>query len=154
MKGRFTIRAAGVLFALSAFVEALSIRVEIPLFGVLRGGLIGATYHATFAAIFLTIGFGLWTGARWGANIVYMGTAIYSLDRFRYVLDRPGRAAEITTQLGGYPEIVEAFGVDLLLQVGALLALLFVACWWGFAVYIYLRREYFAPGASTRGPRR
>ena len=33
--------------------------------------------------------------------------------------------------------------MDPLLQAGALMTLLFVVCWWGFALYIYVRRGYF-----------
>jgi len=147
VKGRLTIRTAGVFFWLSALLEILSIRIEVPILGALRGGLVGGAYHLAFAAIFGTIGVGLWIGARWGPRIVYMATAIYSLDRFRYLLDWTGREAELRRQAAGFPEILDAFGVDLLLKVGALLALLFVACWWGFAAYIYVRRSYFAPAA-------
>jgi len=161
VKGRFTIRTAGVFFWLSAVLEVLSIRIDVPILGALRGGLVGGAYHLAFAAIFATVGLGLWTGARWGARVVYMATAVYSLDRFRYALDRAGREAELLGQLADHPEILEAFGVDLLLRVGALMALLFVACWWGFAAYIYVRRAYFTsaaaaeastPTAGARGP--
>jgi len=149
VKGRFTIRTAGVFFWLSALLELLSIRIEVPILGVLRGGLAGGAYHLVFAAIFATVGVGLWTGAVWAPRIVYMATATYSIDRVRYVLDWTGREAELRGQLAGYPEILDAFGVDRLLTVGALLGLVFVACWWGFAAYIYVRRGYFAGG---RGP--
>ena len=149
MKGRLTIRTAGLFFWLSALLEILSIRVEVPILGALRGGLVGGAYHLVFAAAFVTVGVALWTGARRGPRLVYMATALYSIDRFRYVLDWAGREAELRSQLTGHPEILEAFGVDLLLQVGALLALLFVGCWWGFAAYIFVRREYFAPAASA-----
>lgn len=156
MKGRLTIRTAGVFFWLSALLEILAIRIEVPILGALRGGLVGGAYHLAFAAIFATVGVGLWTGARWGARVVYMATAVYSLDRFRYVLDWAGREAELLGQLADHPEILDAFGVEPLLRLGAALALLFVACWWGFAAYISLRRAYFtaasAQGARAPGP--
>jgi len=149
VKGRLTIRTAGVFFWLSALLEILSFRIAVPILGVLRGGLVGGAYHLVFAAMFVTIGVGLWTGAPWGPRIVYLATAAYSIDRVRYVLDWAGREAELRGQLAGHPEIIDAFGVDRLLMVGALLTLLFVACWWGFAAYIYVRRAYFGGG---RGP--
>ena len=144
MKGRFTIRTAAVFFALSALLEILTVRVPVPIAGALRGGLAGGAYHAGYAVLFLTVGAGLWTASRWGASAVYLATALYSLDRLRYVLDHAGRRAELVGLLAGYPEIVEAFGVNPLLQAGALMTLLFVVCWWGFALYIYVRRGYFA----------
>jgi len=149
VKGRLTIRTAGLFFWLSALLEILSIRIEVPILGVLRGGLVGGVYHVVFAAVFVTIGVGLWTGARWGPRVVYLATALYSIDRFRYVLDWAGREAELRSQLTSHPEILDVFGVDRLLTLGALLALLLVACWWGFAAYIYVRRGYFLPAASA-----
>ena len=143
MKGRFTIRTAAVFFALSALLEILTVRAPVPIAGALRGGLAGGAYHAGYAVLFLTVGAGLWTASRWGASAVYLATALYSLDRLRYVLDHAGRQAELARLLAGYPEIVEAIGVDPLLQAGALMTLLFVVCWWGFALYIYVRRGYF-----------
>jgi len=32
---------------------------------------------------------------------------------------------------------------QMLLQILMLVAVLFAACWWGFAVYTYFRRDYF-----------
>jgi len=150
VKGRPTIRIAGAFFALSAIIELVSMGVQVPLLGALRGGLTAAVYHGAFAALLLTIGVGLWKTAPWGARAVYLGTVVYSLDRFRYLLDRPGRESELLHQLGSYPEIVETFGVDLLLRLGTLMALLFVGCWWGFAVYVYVRRAVFT-GAPVPG---
>ena len=152
MKGRFTIRTAAVFFALSALLEILAVRVPVPIAGALRAGLAGGAYPAADAVLLLTVGVGLWTASRWGANAVYLATAIYSLDRLRYVRDHAGRQAELLGQLAGYPEIVETVGVNLLLQVGALMTLLFVVCWWGFAIYIYVRRGYFALEAGSAEP--
>jgi len=151
VKGRLTIRTAGVFFWLSALLEILSVRIAVPILGVLRDGLIAGAYHLVFAGILATVGVGLWTGATWGPRAVYLSTALYSLDRFRYALDWAGREAELRRQLAGHPEILGAFGTGPLLKLGALLALLFVGCWWGFAAYIYVRREYFAVGAGSRG---
>lgn len=152
MKGRLTIRIAGAFFVLSAVIELVSVGVQVPLLGALRGGLTAGVYHGAFAAIFLTIGMGLWRTTPWGARAVYLGTVIYSLDRFRYLLDRPGRESELIHQLAGYPEIVEAFGVGVLMRLGTSMALLFVGCWWGFAVYISLRRGVFLGTVSTVPP--
>lgn len=146
MKGRLTIRTAGVFFWLSALLEILSVRIAVPILGALRDGLSAGAYHLGFAGILATVGVGLWTGARWGPRAVYWSTAIYSLDRFRYVLDWAGREAELQRQLAGHPEILDTFGTGPLLTVGAVLALLFVGCWWGFAAYIHVRREYFRKG--------
>ncbi len=151
-KGRFTIRTAAVFFGLSAVVSAASAGVPVPMAGALRAGAAALAYHLGLALLFAVVGVALWTAARWGPRVVYLATAVYTLDNLRYVLDVPGRQAELFHQLRAYPEVVETFGTDLLLQVATLLTVVFVACWWGFAAYIYWRREYFAgTGAPQRG---
>lgn len=141
--GRVTIRTAAVLFLLSALVELSSIATPTPWFGALRGGAT-VVYHLAFVALFLAMGVGLWTGARWGYWTVFAATAAYTADRVRCVLDRPGRAAEIGAQLRRLaPELADALDMNLLLGLSDVMMLTFVACWWGFAAYIYLRRGYF-----------
>lgn len=143
-KGRFTIRTAGVLFLLSALIELISIAAPVPWFGVLRGGAPIVLYHLVFVTLFLAMGFGLWTGARWGYWTVFASTAIYTADKIRYLFDRAGRAAEIIAQLQRLaPDVVELLDMNLLLGLSGIMTLTFVACWWGFAAYIYVRRGYF-----------
>ena len=48
-------------------------------------------------------------------------------------------------QLQQYREIFELIEKDSILQIVVLSTVLFVGCWWGFALYIYLRRGYFRP---------
>jgi len=149
VKGRVTIRTAAVFFALSAVVQVLSVRWPVPLGGALRGGVPGAAYHLTLAALFAIVAVGLWTAARWGARAVYVATALVTLDNLRYLLDRAGRSAELASQLQPYPDILEAFGEEILLLVSAALTLFFTAGWWGFALYIYLRRHYFSAHSTS-----
>jgi len=141
--GFYTIRIAAVFFGLSAAVEVFTAGVPVPILGAMRGGVPAAAYHVAFAVIFALIGVGLWGPARWGRRGLLLGTVIYSLDRVRYVLDLPGREAELRHQFEGFPEILEAFSVGRLLAVGAALAGLFVLCWWGFVGYAWMRTEYF-----------
>lgn len=150
-KGRFTIRTAAVFFGLSAVVSLASAATPVVFAGALRGGAPAAAYHAGLAVLFGLVGVGLWRGARWGPRAVYLATALYTLDNLRYLVDMPGRRAELLHQLSAYPEVIETFGADVLLQVVTLLTLVFVACWWGFAGYIYWRRHYF--DGSNSGPR-
>ena len=162
VKGRFTIRTAAVFFGLSAVLSAASAATPVPLAGALRTGIAAAAYHVALALLFAVVGVGLWQAARWGPRAVYLATAAYTLDNLRYLLDLPGRRAELLHQLRAYPDVIETFGADVLLQVVTLLTLVFVACWWGFAAYIYWRRDDFQgdgspseglPSASgSRGP--
>jgi hypothetical protein len=142
-KGRFTIRTAAALFGLSAILELVAITAETPWFGAMRGGAPIILYHLAYVAVFLAVGAGLWTGARWGYWTVFAATALYTLDRIRYLLDRPGRQAEILYQLRDYRDVAELLGVPFLLGLSTLMIVTFVAGWWVFAAYIWVRREYF-----------
>jgi hypothetical protein len=142
-RGYYTIRIAAVLFLLSAILELVLVTTPVPWFGALRTGAPLYLYHLSFAAVFLAMGAGLWTATRWGYRMVFAGTAIYALDRVRYLLDRPGRAAEILYQLRNFPEFTEALDMNVLLNMSAVMTATFVLCWLGFAGYIYARREYF-----------
>ena len=151
VKGRFTIRTAAVFFGLSAVLSAASASTPVPLAGTLRTGTAAVAYHVGLALLFAAVGVGLWRAARWGPRAVYLATAVYTLDNLRYLLDVPGRRAELLHQLRAYSDVIETFGADVLLQAVTLLTLVFVACWWGFAAYIYWRREYFQ-GGGRQGP--
>jgi len=147
-KGAFTIKTAGVLFILSGLYMLISPTSEVPLFGAMRGGLVALSYNVGFAALFLAIGIGLITGKPWGYGLVMSGTALYSVDKILLMLDKPAQEAYLTASgtmqslapLVGVPEAdLRAVGG----QAIAVTCLISLACWWGFALYIYLRRDYF-----------
>ncbi len=151
-KGHFNIRTAGVLFVASAIFELFFVTTEIPLFGELRGGAIAVLYHLVYVTLFLALGVGLLTGRRWGYRLVFAGTLYYPLDRLLSLLD--GKTMEVhleqllqplreSFELMGYREVFELVEKDSILQMAALTTVLFVGCWWGFALYIYVRRSYF-----------
>lgn len=144
-KGSFTIRTAGVFFVVSAIFELASLTSESPLFGDIRGGTAAVLYHLAFALLFLAMGTGLLTGRRWGYRLIFAGTLCYTLDRFLYLLDRETMEAHLMQQLQGQGEILDLLDKDFILQIAVLATVLFVACWWGFAAYIYVRRSYFRP---------
>jgi hypothetical protein len=148
--GRLTIRTAAVLFILSGLVEGAMIRGPVPLAGALRGGLGAWAYHLAFASLFVVVGVGLWRAARWGPLALYLATAAYTVDKLRYLLDRPAREAELLHQLRNYPDVLDVFGLDPLLRLETVFTVLFIGCWLGFAAYIYVRRTYFQ--VSGRGP--
>ncbi len=149
-KGRFNIRTAGVLFVASAILELMFVTTEIPLFGAVRGGAVAVLYNLVYATLFLALGVGLWTGRRWGYRLVFAGTLYYTLDRFLYLVDQKTMEVHVMRQLGEVLELLEkSLSVrdpsDLVLQIMVLATVLFVGCWWGFALYIYRRRGYFRP---------
>jgi hypothetical protein len=144
MKGRFTIRSAGILFLLSAAFEIWSISSLIPLFGAIRSGAFAITYHLLFITLFLTIGIGLLVPKRWGYKAAFVGAMFSTLDKVLFLLDRKSMDIYLLQQLGGsYNSIIQAIGLSTIYQVLMLTTLMFIVSWWGFVLYLYIHREYF-----------
>ena len=143
IKGKFTFQTAGVLFVLSALFELFAINSRVPLFGNVQGGMIAATYHLIYVVLFFSLGFGLYRARSWAYTLVFATTGLYTLDRLVYVLDRKALEIYLVTLLGKYGITVGIPETGFILKVILLATALIVACWWGFAGYTYLRREYF-----------
>jgi hypothetical protein len=149
IKGKFTFQSAGVLFALSALLELFSINSRVPLFGNVQGGIIAATYHLIYGVLFFFLGFGLYKARPWAYTLVFTTTGLYTLDRLVYVLDRNALETYLASLLGKYGVTVGIPETEFILKIIMLATILIVACWWGFAWYTYLRREYFQqPGTK------
>lgn len=155
-KGAFTIKSAGVLFIISGAYTLITMTSEVPLFGAVRGGLVALAYNLGFAALFLGIGIGLIVGKPWGYGLVMSGTALYSVDRILLLLDEPAREALLVGS-SSLKSLGPLFGVDevdlagMFNRVLALVCLISLGCWWGFAFYIYIRRGYFRQNARPPG---
>jgi len=142
-KGRFTIRSAGLFFILSGIFELFSLRTEVPLLGGVRGGSLAVIYHLVYVGCFLAMGIGLWGERSWAPEAVFAGTLFYTLDKVQYLLGWQSMEMQITKMLGGYQEYLQMIDMAFIMRMVVLMTLVFVACWWGFAGYIYLRRDYF-----------
>lgn len=144
-KGHFTFRATAVLLMASAVLELLSFTSEVPLLGEIRGGVSAGIYHGVYAALFLGMGVGLWSARKWGYTLVFVTTAIYTLDKLQLVLGRQALDTYIKTQFAGYESQLQSQGIDtaLVTQAVVLMAIVVVLCWWGFALYTWWRRDYF-----------
>ena len=92
--------------------------------------------------LFLGMGLGLIIGRSWGYRLFMAGTAVYSLDRLSFLLNKDTRDAYLTAS--GVTQDVRSF-IDMgMFDEGIFLAtVVTLLCWWGFAFYIYLRRDYF-----------
>ncbi len=141
----FTMKFAAAGFVGSALLELFSLTSPVPLFGALRTGAPAVLLHLLFAGLFAALAVGLWLPKAWGARAVYAGTALYTLDKALYALDRTAREAEIMKAVGGNKEVFSVVGKGSLLQLGVTSAVLMIACWWGFAAYVYFNRKYFEP---------
>jgi hypothetical protein len=142
-KGHFTFRTAGVLLIVSAAWELLSITSEVPLFGETRGGAGAGVYHVVYAALFLALGMGLWSAKKWGYMLVFVTTAVYTLDKLQFLLSRQAMESyAVQMQAALEPQMP---GIDrvFVLQILMLVLVLFMLCWWGFALYTWWRRDYF-----------
>ena len=144
MRGRFTIRSAGALFLLSAAYEIWSISSSIPLFGAIRSGALATAYHLLFIVLFLTIGIGLLLPRQWGYKAAFAGAIFSTLDKVLFLLDRKSIDTYLFQQLGAnYSSIMQAMGMNTIYQVIILTTLMFIASWWGFVLYLYIRKDYF-----------
>ena len=145
-KGRTTIRTAAVCLMVSAVFELLDITAPVPLLGEMRSGIAAMVYHFIFTGIFLGMGVGLWTGKPWGYGTVMAGAAVYVLDKVQMLLARETFADFIMQQFTTPTtrEILNLVPKELLLQVMTVAYLLVVLGWWGFALYVHLRRSNFS----------
>lgn len=142
-KGNLTLRISGILFMASALFELAAVTSEVPLFGAVRSGAIAILYHLAYTALFLGMGIALLNGKTWGYRLTLAGTLFYTLDKALYLLDHETMEAFLLQQFQGHQEILELIDKDSILQVTRLTTALFVVCWWGFALYVHRRREYF-----------
>ncbi len=151
-KGRSTFRTAAVLFLLSALLEIFSVTSKVALWGALRGGVVAVLWHLVYFSLFLGLGVGLWRAEPWGYKLVFVGTLFYTLDKVSNLLYTDFMKAWLMQQLSRYEDIWQLIDIGIVLQMVTLLMLLFVACWWGFAVYTYLRKDYFGVGQKPQTP--
>jgi hypothetical protein len=149
-KGAFTFRATGVLFILSAVFEIFSVTSEVPLFGAIRGGFSANVYHVVYILLFVALGLGLWRAKKWGYTLVFVTTAFYTLDKLQLLLSRHALDAFIAMQVGGYESELQAQGIDtsLIMEMIVVMSIVVLLCWWGFAWYTYVRRDYFQTDKS------
>ena len=151
-KGRITFRTAAVLFLLSALVEIFSITSKVELLGALRGGVVAVIWHLLYISLFMGLGVGLWRAKTWGYKLVFIGTVFYTLDKISILFYPEFMKAWLIQLLSRQRDILQFIDIELVLQMVTLMIVLFVACWWGFAVYTYLRRAYFKPGQPPELP--
>lgn len=151
-KGRFTFRFAAVCFGLSALWELMSLQERVPLFGQVVGGAGAAGYHIVYTAAFAGLAVGLWAGRRFGYYLLFVASALYTVDRLQLLFVGDALTGQIRDALGGDEQLLQQAGVNMgyLLQLLTIAIILFVICWWGFVGYAYYRRDYFGIGRNPR----
>ena len=141
-KGSSIIKSSGWFFILSSVVSLASSTSDVPLFGAMQSGGIALCYNLFFAILFLGMGLGLILGRSWGYRLFMAGTVVYSLDRLSFLLDKDARDAYLTAS-GVSQDVRSLVDVSMFDQGIFLASVGTLLCWWGFAFYIYLRRDYF-----------
>ena len=142
-KGTFTFRTAAVLFVLSAVFELFSITSDVPLFGEIRSGMGITIYHLVYIGLFGALGVGLWNAKQWGYPLAFVTIIFYTIDKLQFLLSQKMRDVFVTQLQDALEPYMPGIPKDFIMQVLILMSVIFLFCWWGFAIYIYLRRDYF-----------
>jgi hypothetical protein len=143
IKGRATIRTAAMLFLASAVFEIMDFNSAVALFGGVRAGAAAVFYHFMFSALYVLSGIGMWTAKPWGYAAFMATTAIYTIDKIQLMLFPQAFYDYILQQLTVTREIVGMIPKEQLIQYFMIAYVVLLLCWWGFALYIHMRRQYF-----------
>jgi hypothetical protein len=143
IKGRATIRTAAVLFLVSAVFEVLNYNSAAALFGSVKVGAAAAFYHFVFATLYGLSGIGMWTAKPWGYGAFMTTTAVYTIDKIQMMLFADAFYDYIFQQLTITREMIGMIPKEQLIQYFIIAYIVLLLCWWGFALYIHLRRRYF-----------
>jgi hypothetical protein len=149
VKGRTTIRTAAVFFLVSAVFEIMDFNSAAALFGGVRSGAIAVIYHLVFAAFYILSGIGMWTAKPWGYWAFMITAAAYTLDKVQLILFRDAFYDYILQQLTVTRDIVGMIPKEQLIQYFMIAYIVLLLCWWGFALYIHTRRQYFQETPSS-----
>ena len=140
---RFTIRLAGAFLLASAVYELFTLTSGVILAGAERTGAAALAYHIAGAVVFGAMGVGLWRMRSWGLLAYLGGTALYTVDRLAFILDKASVAAWIAQQTGGVEELSEFMDPSTLEGPARLTVFAMLACWWGLGVYLWVNRGMF-----------
>lgn len=147
-KGQTTIKWAGVFFVLSGAVSVASVTSSVPLFGAMRSGAAALLYNSFYVLLFLGLGAGLIVGKPWGFRVFWGGIIVYTVDTLGFLLNKNTRDAYLAAS-GVTRDVSSLIDVGMLDQGVFLASAVSLLCWWGFALYVYLRRDYFWPHTNT-----
>lgn len=142
-KSNATIASTGILLLLSGAWSLVTLTAPVAMFGVLRTGFVAVLYNATFAGLFLGMGYALVRRKPWALSVTWGASLLYTFDKLELLFDPAARAAvlgESSSLLGDMAPVLD--------QLLLLLVALFLLGWWGFVVYLHLKRDYFRADAA------
>jgi hypothetical protein len=121
----------------------------VALFGGVRAGAVAVFYHLVFAALYVLCGIGMWTAKTWGYGAFMATTAIYTIDKIQLMLFPQAFYDYILQQLTMTRDMVGMIPKEQLIQYFMIAYIVLLLCWWGFALYIHMRRQYFQEKLPT-----
>lgn len=132
-----TIASSGVLLLVSGVWSLLSLTSPVPVFGGLTGAA-ALLYNGVMAAAMIAMGFALVRRTPWAMRAVWGASFVYTVDKLAYLLDESAQHASLA-------ELEEAAGSlsELVQETARLVSLLSLLGWWGFVLFLYLKRDYF-----------
>lgn len=145
-KGNLTIRISAIFFALSGIYSLFNLTAAVPLLGAMRGGIAGFIHNLFYVVLCFGLAYGLYRRKKWGLPLLVAGTAVDSLDKILFLLDPKAQQAYLASS-GVTSQVGELIDTNLLNQAVLLATIISMLCWWGFAAYIYFRRDYFKKAA-------
>jgi len=137
-----TMFSTGWLLLLSGVWMLATCNSPVALLGAVRGGVTAIVYNGVLAVSFLAMGYALVVRKPWALTATALATALYTLDKLLFIIDTRARSASFgeSSQLAGVLGDGMGAVID---QVSVLMSLAFLVGWWGLAVYLYLKRDYF-----------
>lgn len=140
-----TIAGTGLLLLFGGVSEIVSPTEAVPLFGGLRGGAVAVFYHLLFGGLFVAAGAGMVMTRFWSWWLFGAVTGIYTADRLLFMADRGAQSAYVREQLHG--DLLSSFiSADDVGSGVTLFTLVSLLSWWLFALYVWIRRDYFERG--------
>jgi hypothetical protein len=133
-----TISSSGVLLLASGVWSLLSVTSPVPMFGGLTGAA-ALLYNAVVATTLFAMGFALVRRAPWAMRAVWAASFVYTVDKLALLLDESAQHAslgELEAAAGPLSALVQ--------ETARLVSFLGLLGWWGFVLYLYLKRDYFS----------
>lgn len=147
-KGSFTFKVSGCFYLVSGLLSLISLTSDVPLFGAMRSGSVALLYNLFYVMFFLGIGVGLVVGRTWGYRLFWAGTVVYSLDGLAFLLNKNTRDAYLAAS-GLTRDVGTLVDLNMFDQGVFMASVISLVSWWGFAIFVYWRRDYFRPPIET-----
>ncbi|HEX5660550.1 MAG TPA: hypothetical protein VFX59_25325 [Polyangiales bacterium] len=138
----FTIASSGVLLLLSGVWSLPSLASPVPVFGGLTGAA-AVLYNAVLATASIAMGFALVRRTPWAMRAVWCASFVYTVDKLAFLLDESAQHASLAEL-----EVVAGPLAAPMQETARLVSFLCLLGWWGFVLFLYLKRGDLGYAAS------